>query len=146
MSVLFSTALFALVFAMSSVQADDEKPTASLTIDQTEVAFLLSGKLGGGSLYFEGKEHRFTIGGLGVGGIGIAKVEATGDVFHLKNLSDFEGAYVQARSGLVVSGIGEVEGGMWLRNPADVVIYLKPEREGILLSLGADAIVIDLDD
>ncbi len=138
-------ATFFMLGAHNASSESDVKPSATLKIDQTEVAFLLSGKLGGGTLSYQGKEHRFSIGGLGVGGIGISKVEATGQVFHLNALSDFEGAYGQARSGIVVSGIGEIEGGIWLRNPSGVVIYLQPEREGIMLSLGADAILIDLD-
>ncbi len=138
----FALMIACLLLAFPVSAADDVKPTATLTIDQTEIAFLVSGKLGGGTLSFNGKRHRFGIGGLGVGGIGIAKLRATGDVFHLKNIKDFAGAYGQARTGIVVSGVGEMKGGLWLRNVAGVVIYLKPDRQGVMLNLGADAIVI----
>ena len=140
-------ALAGLCLSLSAALAEDEvKPTATLTLDQTEVSFLLSGKVGGGTLSFNGEQHRFSIGGLGVGGIGIASIEATGEVFYLENLEDFEGAYGQARSGLAVSGVGQMEGGIWLRNTSDVVIYLEPTREGVILSLGADVVAIDLDE
>ena len=138
----FALMMACLLLALPVSAADNVKPTATLTIDQTEIAFLVSGKLGGGTLSFKGKQHRFDIGGLGVGGIGIAKLRATGDVYHLENIKDFAGSYGQARTGIVVSGVGEMKGGLWLRNLAGVVIYLKPDREGVMLNLGADAIVI----
>lgn len=156
MMSIFSLGRFARIFGLGfaglclslsvSLADDDVKPTATLTLDQTEVSFLISGKVGGGTLSFNGEEHQFSIGGLGVGGIGVASIEATGDVFYLENLEDFEGAYGQARSGIAVSGVGELEGGIWLRNTSGVVIYLEPTREGVILSLGADVVAVDLDE
>jgi len=63
------------------------------------VAFIGSGSLGGGTLSFQGKEHDFSIGGLGIGGIGVSSIDATGEVYHLDKLEDFPGAYAQAHHG-----------------------------------------------
>ena len=63
------------------------------------VAFIGSGALGGGTLNFRGRSYRFTIGGLGIGGFGISKMEATGDVYNLQELRQFPGAYGSARYG-----------------------------------------------
>jgi hypothetical protein len=134
-----------LSFAVPASAEGDEKPTATLTIDQTEAAFLISGKYGGGTLSFNGEQHRFKLGGLGIGGIGVAKLEATGDVYHLEKLEDFAGTYGQARAGIVASGVGEMKGGLWLKNTSGVVIYLKPDREGVMLNLGADAVLIKME-
>ena len=47
-----------------------------------------------------GRTFPFTVGGLGVGGIGISKIEAKGEVYGLERLRDFPGAYIQDRYGL----------------------------------------------
>lgn len=63
--------------------------------------------------------------------------------YNLTNLSDFEGAYGQARIGIVVGTVSA--GQLWLENPAGVNIHLAAKRKGLALSLGADAIYIKFD-
>jgi hypothetical protein len=118
----------------------DLKQTGTVTIAQTQVAFFVSGNIGGGKLEFDGKTYEFSIGGLGVGGIGASKIKATGEVFNLEKAEDFEGTYGQARYGAVFDDASTGE--LWLSNPAGVYLLLKAEREGYALSLGADAIYI----
>jgi hypothetical protein len=96
----------------------------------------------GGKLYFQGRTYDFTIGGLGVGGFGISHITATGNVYHLKNVSQFVGAYAQGRMGITLGASDN--GGLWLENEAGVVMQLKAEREGIALSMGGDAIYIEM--
>jgi hypothetical protein len=120
-----------------------EPPSGTVTIEQVQVAFLGSGNLGGGTLTFQGRDYPFTIGGLGVGGIGVSSIKATGSVYGLKRVEDFEGAYGQARYGAVAgdASVGE----LWLENEAGVRMELAAKRQGLALSLGADAIFITLD-
>ena len=47
--------------------------------------------------YYQGGRYPFSVGGLGVGGIGVSKIEAKGDVYGLQRLGDFAGAYAQGR-------------------------------------------------
>ncbi|HVJ44002.1 MAG TPA: hypothetical protein VM639_21040 [Dongiaceae bacterium] len=123
--------------------ADEEKPDATVDIEQVQIAFIGSGNLGGGKLHFQGKTYPFTVGGLGIGGIGISKMQAIGSVYSLKRLADFPGAYVQGRYGVAVGGAGSGE--LWLKNPSGVEMLLKTKRQGLALSLGGDAVYIDLD-
>lgn len=125
------------------VTAQDPVASGTVTISQVQIAFIGSGNLGGGVLRVGGQQYDFTIGGLGVGGIGISKMEAVGTVYNLKNIADFEGAYVQARYGMA---IGEMGGGqLWLQNTNGVLLELKTERVGLALSLGGDAVYIKFD-
>jgi hypothetical protein len=123
---------------------DAKKPplekAGALTIEQYQVALLWSGNLGGGELRFNNKSYPFTVGGLGVGGVGASKIEATGMVYNLKRAEDFPGTYGQARWGYAAGTTSD--GTLWLQNPDGVVIELKAKREGFALALGADAIYI----
>jgi hypothetical protein len=134
---------FAMVFAalvslgMPAI-AEDLAKSGTVEIEQVQIAFLYSGNLGGGRLYFKGKSHPFSVGGLGIGGIGISKMQAVGQVYNLKDVRDFPGAYGQARYGFAA---GDTSGGkLWLQNTMGVVIELAAKREGLALSLGADAV------
>lgn len=121
----------------------DLKKSGTVRIEQIQIAFIGSGNLGGGTLQFGGKSYDFSVGGLGIGGIGISKITATGAVYNLTKLNDFAGAYGQARAGFA---IGDVSSGkLWLQNARGVVLELKAEREGLALSLGADAVYIKFD-
>ena len=71
-------------------------------------------------------------------------MQAYGEVYNLKRLSDFDGAYGQARTGLTI-GENIMKSGLWLENPAGVYIRLSAKRKGIALSLGLDAIYIKFD-
>ena len=119
------------------------RQSGTVQIGQVQIAFLYSGNLGGGTLSYGGKSYDFDVGGLGIGGVGASKIEATGEVYNLNNLSDFEGAYVQARYGAAV--VQRSTGELWLKNPYGVFIRLDAKREGLALSLGADAVYIRLD-
>ena len=144
--------LFMGIFTMSPVLAgapgteDREDPprvfSGTIEISSTQIAFFVSGQSGGGTLEFEGMEHDFKIGGLGVGGIGIHSVNAVGVVYNLEKLSDFEGSYSQARMGMTV-GKGKSTIGL-NNNKNDVFIELKSSNKGVALAGGVDGISIKL--
>ena len=141
--LLFAGLLLTLVVESgNSSFAEDLTKSGTVRIQQTQVAFIGSANLGSGTLNFGGRSVRFKIGGLGVGGFGISKITATGNVYNLWDLAYFPGAYVQARYGAVIGD--KSTGKLWLRNSNGVVLELRAEREGLALSLGGDAIYIDL--
>jgi hypothetical protein len=125
------------------VSAENFVPSGKVVITQTQIAFIGSGNLGGGKLMYGGKTYPFTIGGLGIGGFGFSKIEAEGTVYNLKSLSGFSGAYAQGRYGVAVGD--RSTGELWLTNVEGVAMSLKAKRQGLALSLGGDAIYIDLD-
>lgn len=125
----------------SPVAAQERVKSGTVDIEQVQVAFIGSGGIGGGTLHFRGKSYRFSIGGLGIGGFGVSKMEATGDVYNLHELRQFPGAYGSARYG---AAFGDKGGGeLWLENPNGVIMSLKAHRLGLAVSLGADAVIVD---
>jgi len=113
----------------------------TVEIDSTQIAFLVSGKLGGGVLEFQGKDHAFSIGGLGLGGIGAQSVRAVGAVYNLTDISKFPGTYVQARAGATV---GTGKSVMSLSNQHGVIMELKASTKGAALSVGVDGMVVTM--
>jgi hypothetical protein len=107
-----------------------------------QIAFIGSGAVGGGTLYFHGRSYPFKLGGLGIGGFGVSTLDAAGSVYNLGNLRNFEGVYGQARMGWAVGQHGK--GDMWLQNSNGVYLRLKARRQGLALSLGADGMVVRL--
>src|SRR5471032_2078518 len=121
--------------------AQERVKSGTVEIEQVQIAFIGSGNVGGGTLNFQGKTYRFTVGGVGVGGFGVSKMQATGEVYNLKELRQFPGGYGQARYGIAAGD--KSAGEMWLQNPNGVLISLRAKRTGLALSLGADAVYID---
>ena len=136
-------AVIALQHGSAFAQSKRPQQTGTVTIKQLQVAFMFSGNVGGGNLHYKVKTYPFSIGGLGVGGFGVSSIKATGEVYNLRRLSDFAGAYGQARIGIVVGTLSP--GTLWLENPQGVYLRLAAKRKGVALSLGLDAIYIGFD-
>lgn len=147
-AALVGAALLALAGCATSREtaqqpAVPQRPDATVTMTQVQAAFIGSGGGGHGTLHFRGHDYPFTVGGLGIGGIGAAKMEATGDVYGLTSVAQFPGAYVQGRYGYAFGD--KSNGSLWLRNDKGVTMRLKAKRVGLMLSLGGDAVVIHME-
>ena len=119
----------------------DEMASGTVTIDETQVMFIVGGDLGKGTLNFQGKSHDFKTGGLKLGGIGVHKVHLTGDVYKLNKVADFAGTYFVAEAGItVVKGVG----GFWFKNSKGVTLHLKASAEGVALAVGVEGLKITM--
>jgi len=142
-----AAALFCLTSCSGSVKLGPEAvagltPDGTVEMQQVQAAFIGSAGGGTGTLWFGGGVYRFNVAGLGVGGIGASTIEAAGEVYKLRRLADFPGAYGQARYGFAV---GTTSGGdLWMQNEAGVIMHLRAKRTGLMLSLGGDAVVISM--
>jgi hypothetical protein len=111
------------------------------TIRMTEI--MAAGAEGGkGTLTFQGRSYPFKLVGGVTGGGGAANTQASGEVYSLRNISDFKGLYTQSSGGpgLALSGASD----LWLRNAAGVVLHLSGTQEGVTLSLGREEILIEM--
>ncbi len=135
-------AMFALALLSSFVTADDVKPSATLTLDEDEVGFILTGDWGHGKLDYDGKKYKFKMGGAKLGGMGITRMKVTGEVYNLKDVQDFAGVYFKAEAGITVA---EGEQGSWLKNDQGVTVHLKSATEGVALEIGVEGLEIKLE-
>jgi hypothetical protein len=90
-------------------------PDGTVDMEQVQVAYIGNAGGGSGTLYYHGNSYPFTVGGLGVGGIGASTVDAEGEVYKLRNLSQFAGSYAQASYGFVVGSTSS--GDLWMQTP-----------------------------
>jgi len=145
MGFVLASGLFAAGVAVAAGQTTatgaPKVLSGTVEIDSTQIAFLVSGKWGGGVLEFQGKDHAFKIGGLGIGGIGAQTVRAVGAVYNLSDLSKFAGTYVQARAGAT---LGTGKNVMSLSNQHGVILELKASTQGAALSVGVDGLIVTM--
>ena len=117
-------------------------PDGTVDMEEVQAAYIGSGSAGTGVLTFRGTQYKFQVGALGVGGIGLSTVNAAGEVYNLRDISQFPGTYGQARYGFA---IGTSSGGdLWMQNEQGVILHLNAKRTGLMLSLGGDAVVISM--
>lgn len=131
----------AVMLAGTTRAAAQAPPSGTVTLEQTQGSFLANAGWGRGTLTFGGKAYRFRPHNLGVGGIGIAKLSAHGEVYGLHKVEDFAGLYGRLRAGAVVAD-RQLKGGLWLANAAGVQMHLVPNRRDLALNVGADGLLI----
>lgn len=127
---------------MPPEQYEGMMPDGVVTMQQVQAAYIGSGSTGTGTLSFQGQSYPFNVSGLGVGGIGVSEIQAQGYVYRLRNALEFPGTYGQARYGFAVGQSSA--GDLLMQNAAGVIMRLRAKREGLMLSLGADAMVISM--
>jgi len=98
---------------------------------------------GGGTLIYGKRRLAFRWRTVGVGGVGMSRVRADGEVFNLSDVTRFPGVYGLVRAGVTAPG-AELTRAVWLENTNGVRIRLVPQRTGLALALGADGVLIEM--
>lgn len=128
----FLIALFGATLPQALFAAD--APSATLEIDLKEVGLIVGGSSGKGVLHYQGKDHPFTMKGLRAGAIaGATKSHATGEVFGMTKLEDFEGAFSAASAGVAA---GKGKDITRFQNNKGVYFVLKSKSTGLALDAG----------
>ena len=122
-------------------KTDDEKPAATFKMESTSVAAGVGVTWGEGTLTFQGKEYPFTVKGLSIVDIGVAKVTTAGDVFRLTKVEDFAGTYAAAGAGAAAGGGAGV---VALTNQNGVKMKLQATAQGVRLTAAGSGITIKL--
>jgi hypothetical protein len=135
-------ALAVPLFAAAGASYAEEKPDATLTFKATDLGYLFRVEWGNGRLSFPDGTHRqISVKGGTVLGAGVSVISATGKVFNLKNLEDFNGSYTHADAGIAVIEGKKVS---IMQNAKGVTIHLVAHQEGLQLSLGVGGMEFEL--
>ena len=140
---IVSAALAALVAVLAvPALADDKTPDATLRLSEGTVAAGIGWNWGKGTLNWGGKSYPVKISGISVAEVGITSAEATGSVYNLKSLDDFDGVYAAAGAeGTAGKGAGVSS----LRNSKGVVINLKSETKGANIKIAAEGLKLEIE-
>lgn len=131
-----------LATAPAASFAQDKTPDATFRYSGGAVGVGIGGSWGTGTLQYQGKEYKFRLRGLDLVNVGASKVTASGDVYNLKSIADFNGTYAAASAGLAVAGGGS---GTAMKNDRGVVIRMSSTSEGIQVKLAVEGVTIELE-
>ena len=152
-SLVASALLFGVVLVAGAEAPDEstaEESSDAVTGTQTVGTLNLTGgsvaagvgfTWGHGQLNYGGQSHPFKISGLSLVDVGAANIAASGHVYNLKNLADFNGNYVAMSAGMTVAAGGSAT---YLRNEHGVVITLHSTDVGLRFNLSAVGIKVKL--
>jgi len=130
-----------LVVPFSTALAKAKAPDATLQLREGSVAAGIGFSWGGGTLTFRGKRYPVKVDGLSVGSVGISRATASGSVYNLKSLNDFNGTYTAVGAGAAVAGGGSVA---TMQNQNGVRINLRATTQGVKFTLGAAGVNLQI--
>lgn len=130
-----------LVAGTGAALAQDRQPDARLAFSSTSFGLLFGYSQGQGALEFQGRKHPFRVSGIKVATLGIARIDALGQIYRLRELADFPGRYIAVEGGLTVFQGG---GHAVLRNEKGVMLYLQNVQYGLDLTMGGGGVDIAL--
>ncbi len=121
--------------------AEEKAPDATITLVEGQVAVGIGWSWGKGVLTYQGKEYPVKVKGLSVIDVGITKAEASGNVYNLKKLEDFEGIYTAATA---EGTLGGGAGATTMKNQNGVQINLVKTTQGINIKLAPSGVSLSL--
>ena len=113
------------------------KPDATISISTGSVAVGIGWSWGKGTLTYKGKSYPLSVKGLSIGKVGITKNTASGEVYHLKTLNDFNGNYTAAGAGITLAG---GRSAVDMTNQNGVRVRVISTNRGVDLTLGGGGV------
>jgi hypothetical protein len=129
-----------LLAARSTAPAQGDT-SGKVTLESKSVAVGVGVSWGDGVLEYRGKKYPFTLEGLSVLDLGVAKVTARGEVKNLKKLEDFTGNFAMVAAG---GAAGGGAGAALLKNQNGVEMALKATGQGVVLSAAQGGVDVKL--
>jgi hypothetical protein len=127
--------------ASTPAVSDSTPADGSVQLSGGAVAAGIGYTWGDGTLTFNDRKHNFGISGLSIIDVGASSYSASGNVYHLKKLSDFNGNYVALSAGATIAGGGNA---VYLQNQNGVVIKVAATEIGLHFNLAASGVNIAL--
>lgn len=141
-TILAAVAAACLSFASVASFAASEKPDATIDLSAGSVAVGVGIDWGKGTLHYNGKDVPIKVKGLSLVRVGASKLSASGEVYHLKDLSDFAGNYTAVSAGAAIAGGGSI---LAMQNDHGVVMQIRSTTVGVDLDLGVKGLEVSID-
>jgi hypothetical protein len=106
-------------------------PDATLRLSGGSFAAGIGFSWGSGTLTYKGKGYPIKVNGLSLGKVGITGVSASGEVFNLKHLQDFNGHYSYGGAGMRGVTLASGRSGTLMTNQAGVIVRISATQKGV---------------
>jgi hypothetical protein len=140
-TIRIAFAFLTSVFLLAAAPSESQAQTGLVQLNVFRAGFIVGVGGGEGTLTYQGGTYPFSVGGVGVGMIGAAGANLTGQAFNLQSPSDIAGTYSAVGAGAAfVGGVKVVQ----LRNANGVLLQLQGGEVGFELSLNLSGMTITM--
>jgi len=137
----FWTAIILTAMMLCGTLSLSYAATGSVRFHIVKAGFIVGIGGGSGTLNFNGRNYRLSIGGINVGTIGASAVDLVGTASNLRTAADIVGTYTQGSAALAVVGGGRVA---TLQNAKGVIIKVRGPAIGLEASLSLSGMTISM--
>jgi hypothetical protein len=137
----FCAAIAVATIMLTGAVSQSFADTGSIRLKITKVGFIVGVGGGSGTLTFQGKRYRLSIGGVSAGTIGVSGMDLVGTASNLRTAADIAGTYSALSAGIAVAGGAKVA---TLQNSNGVVLQLQGRQVGFSASLSVSGLTISL--
>jgi hypothetical protein len=134
-----------MVAALASISLAASTPsqaqTCSIRLHIVKAGFIVGAGGGNGTLVCHGRAYGLTVGGIGLGSLGVAAADLAGTASNVHNPANVAGTYGAAGAGVTFVGGGQVA---TLQNEKGVVLQVGGGQVGFQISLGLAGMTIGL--
>jgi hypothetical protein len=140
-AIKFFTAALAALTIMAAAPSSSQAATGSVRLHIVKVGFIIGVGGGTGRLYFNHHVYPLSLGGIGIGSLGVAAVDLVGTASNLHSPYDIIGTYsVAGAGGSFVGGAAVAT----LQNEKGVVLQVRGAQAGFQVSLGLGGMTINM--
>jgi len=129
------------VIAGFTQAAKEERPDGTLRLSGGSFAAGIGFSWGNGTLTYQGKDYPVSVNGLSLGKVGIIGTTASGEVYNLKKIGDFDGHYNAAGVGLTVAGGGSAAA---MKNQNGVRVVVNSTNRGVDVTIAGSGVDMKL--
>ena len=140
--IKFSAVIMALMSIMLAAATPSQaQTTCSIRLHIVKAGFIVGAGGGSGTLVCHGKAHRLSVGGIGIGSLGVAAADLAGTASNVHNPASVAGTYGAAGAGATFVWGGQAA---TLQNQNGVVLHLAGGQIGFQVSLGLAGMTLAL--
>jgi hypothetical protein len=126
---------------LAGAPTESRAQTGTVRLHIVKAGFIVGVGGGRGTLTYHGMRYPLSIGGIGIGSLGIAAVDLVGTAHNLRTPADIAGTYGAAGAGATFVGGAQVAR---LQNEKGVILEVHGAQVGFQVSLGLAGMTVAL--
>src|SRR5882724_9579204 len=130
-----------VISGFTQAATHESKPDATLQLSGGSFALGIGFSWGKGTLTYKGKDYPVSVNGVSLGKVGITGSSASGEVYHLKKLQNFDGHYNAGGTGVTLVG---GRNAVAMTNQNGVKVLLASTTRGVDVTLAGGGVDMKL--